>query len=190
MKTKDIKNLIDFFESEKFVVHYDKESDDMSIETWTNREVNMFVNFNELKSKSMDDIEKDFDDYVEDFDVGDEIDLHRQMRDYKKIFTIRWSVEDFEAYETRLEETLERFRENNKRLELLNIRGVKALKANILNGRFKAISNRWYHDIFIKNVEELVWGRNMVDGYNVDFITEGDYYTLHFDGNLGKFEIS
>lgn len=186
MKTRDIDNLIDFFESKKFGAHYDKESDSIDFETWTKYGVNMFIHFDKLKRKSMDDIEVDFNEYVESFDVDEEIDLHREGENYKNAFSYRQAVEDFEAYETRLEETLAQFQERNKIHERL---GIKMLKANILNGRFKPLSKRWYYDIFIKNVEELVWSRNMVDGYNVDFRIGNDSYRLHFDGNLKQFEI-
>lgn len=41
-------------------------------------------------------------DIYENFDVDEEIDLHREGEDYKKQFSIRESLEDFEKWEKRL----------------------------------------------------------------------------------------
>lgn len=40
------------------------------------------------------------------FDVDEEIDLHRQDERYRKVFTIRQSVYDFEEYERKLEDCI------------------------------------------------------------------------------------
>ena len=40
-----------------------------------------------------------FLDYVEGYDVDEEIEVHRQGERYRQSFTIRQSLEDFEAFE-------------------------------------------------------------------------------------------
>ena len=49
-------------------------------------------------------LEEQFNKYVEDFDVDEEIELHRQDERYKNDFTIRESLDDFEAYRQYLQE--------------------------------------------------------------------------------------
>ena len=69
--------------------------DSIELETWTNRGVNMFV----ILHKDIDDSYFDqFKAYVQDFDIDEEIDLHRENEQYKRSFTIRESLEDFEEY--------------------------------------------------------------------------------------------
>ena len=76
-----------------FKVHDMDDDDRYECETWTDGGVNMFV----LPDK--DNIIETFCDYVRSFDMDDEIDVHRQDRQYCRDFSIRESVADFEAYE-------------------------------------------------------------------------------------------
>lgn len=63
------------------------------METWTDGGVNMIVCLEDEKG-----LIENFKDYVEYFDVEEEIDLHRQGESYKKAFTLRQSLDDFEDY--------------------------------------------------------------------------------------------
>lgn len=72
------------------------------VENWTNNGVDMIItlmpfNFDELQS------------YYEDFDIDEEIDLHRESKDYRNAFTIRQSVEDFEEWEQSLQELIDNY---------------------------------------------------------------------------------
>jgi hypothetical protein len=98
MATKKLKNL---FEQNDFKVHL-MEQDNVQcaeIETWTNGGVNMIHFLNPFTIE-------EFEGRVNDFDVDEEIDLHREGNDYKNAFTIRESVEDFEDYHNRLKDVL------------------------------------------------------------------------------------
>lgn len=86
-----------FFEQHDFRVHLFKQDNKQcaEVESWTSRGVNMIMSL-------MPFTEESFKEYVHNFDVDEEIDLHRQGDDYKQAFSIRESVADFEAFEERL----------------------------------------------------------------------------------------
>lgn len=67
--------------------------DGLEMETWTDGGVNMIVYLDNDSG-----LLEDFKHYVKYFDVEEEIDLHRQGEDYKKAFTLRESLNDFEDY--------------------------------------------------------------------------------------------
>ena len=66
---------------------------ELELETWTNGGVNMFMCFNKNKN-----IIEQFEEYINNFDIDEEIDIHRQGEDYKRAFTISESVDDFRDY--------------------------------------------------------------------------------------------
>lgn len=96
-KTLTKKELKDFFESQDFNVH-DVDKNSVEIETWTKGGVNMIHLLDPISVS-------EFEEVVNNFDVDEEIDLHRQSKDYKNAFSIRQSLEDFEDYHKRLKET-------------------------------------------------------------------------------------
>ncbi|UVX32892.1 MAG: hypothetical protein [Bacteriophage sp.] len=65
----------------------------MEMETWTDGGVNMLVWL-----ENEDNLLEDFKEFVENFDVEEEIDLHREGESYKRAFTLRQSLNDFEDY--------------------------------------------------------------------------------------------
>ena len=87
------RELVEFFESKDFTVH-DSETE-FEIETWTNGGVNMFVCFKDTD---------EFFDYVESFDIDEQIMIHRGDKLYCDNFTIRESLKDFESYHKRLKQ--------------------------------------------------------------------------------------
>jgi hypothetical protein len=94
-------NLKNFLEEKDFNVHL-TEQDNVQcaeVETWTYGGVNMIMWLNPFTVE-------EFTQSVNDFDVDEEIDLHRQGQDYKSAFTIRESLKDFENYHNRLKDVL------------------------------------------------------------------------------------
>lgn len=77
--------------------------DYIEFETWTNGGVNMFVTIHKESSKSYFE---QFKEYVENFDIDEEIDIHREDKLYKSHFTITRSVDDFGKYKKWLEDIL------------------------------------------------------------------------------------
>jgi hypothetical protein len=86
---------------DKFGIHEDK--NDIELETWTSGGVNMFIHIEKNSEESyLDQYRK----YVSEFSVDKEVDLHREDKLYRSHFTVRKSLEDFEAYKQTLQEVL------------------------------------------------------------------------------------
>jgi hypothetical protein len=88
-----IEQLVDFFEEEGFIVHqFDQDNQkNADIEKWTDGGVDMIITLMPFSKES-------FIEYVDSFDVDDEIELHRQAKDYKANFTISQSLKDFSDF--------------------------------------------------------------------------------------------
>ena len=96
MTTENLKN---FFEEKDFNVHLTEQDGNQcaEVETWTNGGVNMILWLNPFSIE-------EFEQRVNDFDVDEEIELHRQGQDYKNAFTIKESVKDFQDFHIRLKD--------------------------------------------------------------------------------------
>ena len=101
-----VEKLKTFFEAEDFQVHL-FEQDNMQcaeVEKWTDGGVDMVIVLIPFSKE-------EFIEYVKDFDIDEEIDLHRQAKDYRAAFTITQSVEDFTNFHKDLEEVVEKISE-------------------------------------------------------------------------------
>jgi len=87
-------DFIDVLEKHNFKVTED--GDEFEVETWTDKGVNMIIYV------GIEDRYNTFGEYVENFDIDEEIDTHRQDKRYKDAFTIKQSLNDFENYHNRL----------------------------------------------------------------------------------------
>lgn len=101
----------------------------MEIETWTDEGVNMihliqfYENFMDIYDVKK--INKQIEEIADNFFVDDEIDLHRESCDYRKSFSIRDSLEDFEEYEKKLKEMSKEFL--NKYYKILYEKFIKSV---------------------------------------------------------------
>lgn len=68
---------------------------DFSLEQWTNGGVDMFI---DLDLECNDDIITQLENYINNFDIDEEIDIYRQDEHYKNNFTITESVKDFDNW--------------------------------------------------------------------------------------------
>jgi len=96
-KELTVTELKDFLESEDFSVS-ELEPDGytyLECETWTNGGVNMLIY---LEPPTVVELVR----VIKDFNVDEEIDLHRQSERYRQDFTITQSLKDFTNYKTRL----------------------------------------------------------------------------------------
>lgn len=73
------------------------------LESWTNGGVDMIIWLNPFTVE-------EFIQYVNDFDIDEEIDIHRQAKDYKQAFTITASVKDFTDYHKKLKKVATKLR--------------------------------------------------------------------------------
>ena len=97
------KKLEKFFKEEGFNVYLfegDKEQC-AEIEKWTDGGVDMIIWLNPFTAD-------EFKNYVNNFDIDEEIDFHRQDQRYKNDFTITESLEDFTNFHKGLEEVAEK----------------------------------------------------------------------------------
>jgi hypothetical protein len=101
------RKLIKFFENQDFKVHT-FEQDDMlcaEIEKWTDGGVDMIISL-------MPFSKEEFIKYVlEQFDIDEEIELHRQDQQYKSVFTIKMSLKDFTDFYYGLKEVVIKLQE-------------------------------------------------------------------------------
>ena len=94
--TAKAKKLQAFFEENEFIVHMEEGGESAEIETWTKGGVNMIFDLDPFTAE-------EFKQRVADFDIDEEIDLHREDKRYKAAFTISQSVADFQAFKDYLE---------------------------------------------------------------------------------------
>ncbi len=89
------------------------------IEKWTNGGVDMIetIQFDDFRdSYNIEKIEEQLKELVDNFDIDDEIDTHRQGIDYKNAFTILESLKDFTEYKQDLEELSTYFKDKYIRI--------------------------------------------------------------------------
>ena len=98
MTKKQVEKLKNFFEEKDFNVYLTKQNNTQcaEIETWTDGGVNMVISLSPFTAE-------EFEKRVNDFDVDEEIEVHRQGKDYRNAFTIRESLTDFEDFHKRLQ---------------------------------------------------------------------------------------
>ena len=79
------------------------------LENWTDGGVDMFINIDKDKN-IIEELEK----FIENFDIDEEIELHRQGDDYKSNFTIKESLNDFENWLENIKDIIKELRENEE----------------------------------------------------------------------------
>lgn len=103
MTTEKLKN---FFEENGFNVHL-AEQDNVQcaeVEKWTNGGVDMIIWLNPFTVE-------EFKSYVDDFDVDETIDSHRQDSRYRNDFTISQSLRDFTDFHNHLKKVAQKLSE-------------------------------------------------------------------------------
>lgn len=69
----------------------------LSLEDWTSGGVDMIIEIDYKK-----DLIVGLNEYIENFDIDEEIDLYRENKDYRENFTISESLKDFENWISRI----------------------------------------------------------------------------------------
>ena len=97
--------LRDFFENEDFLVHpFEQDGQQCAeVEKWTDGGVDMIITLIPFTKD-------EFISYVDDFDIDEEIDFHRQDKQYKAVFTISQSMADFTEFHDMLKEVAEKLK--------------------------------------------------------------------------------
>jgi hypothetical protein len=100
-------SLEDFFNDEEFIVHL-FEQDNIQcaeIEKWTDGGVDMNIVLQPFTKES-------FVEYVNDFNVDEQIDMYRQDNLYKQNFTISQSLKDFNKFHKHLKDVKKKLEKN------------------------------------------------------------------------------
>ena len=84
---------------------------ELELESWTNGGVNMFIS---IDKNSDNNLLEQLERFVENFDIDEEIDIHREDENYKRNFTIKESINDFENWVDYIEECISKLEEYNK----------------------------------------------------------------------------
>lgn len=103
--TKEQKKLKDFFEKQDFNVHLFKQDNQQcaEVEKWTDGGVDMIFTLMPFTAEK-------FIERVNDFNIDEEIDLHRQGKDYRNAFTISESLKDFKNFQKGLKKVVQRLK--------------------------------------------------------------------------------
>ena len=72
-----------------------EDNDSYELEDWTSGGVNMIIYLDKNEKLSAT---QQFINYIDNFDIDEEIDIYREDKKYKKAFTIRQSLNDFEDW--------------------------------------------------------------------------------------------
>lgn len=94
---------------DNFGVSYCDKGLTLELEQWTNGGVDMTI-YIDLCSQY--DLVEQFEYYVDNFDIDDEIDIYRQDEDYRNHFTITESVKDFQEWEEFIKNILKQLKES------------------------------------------------------------------------------
>ena len=90
---------------------------ELELESWTDGGINMFIS---IDKNSDNNLLEQLERFVENFDIDEEIDIHREDENYKRNFTIRESINDFENWVNYIEECISKLEEHNNKLEEYN----------------------------------------------------------------------
>ncbi len=97
------------------------------LEEWTCGGVDMIIY---IDKTSNDNLIKQLTDYVENFDIDSEIDMHRESEDYKNAFTIRESIHDFERWVDFIWSVIHELEETVKYYVLCRRNGIESILKN------------------------------------------------------------
>ena len=161
-------------------------ADDLELESYTDGGVDMFITI--VKDNSNNLLEQ-LRLFVENFDIDEEIDIHRQDTDYRRNFTIRESINDFENWVDYIRDCISKLEEeyNNEDeeeveyepLETLKGVGVKDTENGIeimLMGMTSGLLQKYEIIMNIKNYDET-------DLFNICYEISNEVKNLYYNNN-------
>ena len=160
-------------------------ADDLELESYTDGGVDMFIT---IEKDNSNNLLEQLRLFVENFDIDEEIDIHRQDTDYRRNFTIRESINDFENWVDYIEECISKLEEYNNEdeeeinyepLETLKGVGVKDTKNGIeimLMGATSGLLQKYEIIMNIKNYNET-------DLFNICYEISNDIKNLYYNNN-------
>lgn len=158
---------------------------ELELESWTDGGVDMFIS---IDKNSDNNLLEQLERFVENFDIDEEIDIHREDENYKRNFTIRESINDFENWVDYIEECISKLEEYNNEdeeeinyepLETLKGVGVKDTENGIeimLMGMTSGLLQKYEIIMNIKNYDET-------DLFNICYEISNEIKNLYYNNN-------
>ena len=161
-------------------------ADDLELESYTDGGVDMFIT---IEKDNSNNLLEQLRLFVENFDIDEEIDIHRQDTDYRRNFTIRESINDFENWVDYIRDCISKLEEeyNNEDeeeveyepLETLKGVGVKDTENGIeimLMGMTSGLLQKYEIIMNIKNYDET-------DLFNICYEISNEVKNLYYNNN-------
>ena len=100
---------------------------ELELESWTDGGVDMFIS---IDKNSDNNLLEQLERFVENFDIDEEIDIHREDENYKRNFTIKESIRDFENWVDYIRHCISKLEEeyNNEDEEEIDYEPLETLK--------------------------------------------------------------
>ena len=160
--------------------------DELELESYTDGGVDMFIT---IKKDSSNNLLEQLRLFVENFDIDEEIDIYRQDTDYRRNFTIRESINDFENWVDYIRDCIgklelcneeeEEEEMNYEPLETLKGVGVKDTDNGLeimLMGETSGLLQKYEVVMNIKNYNET-------DLFNICYEISNDIKNLYYNNN-------
>ena len=160
-------------------------ADDLELESWTDGGVNMFIG---IDKNSDNNLLEQLRLFVENFDIDEEIDIHRQDTDYRRNFTIRESINDFENWVDYIRDCISKLElYNNEDEEEMNYEPLETLKGVgvkdtdngleiMLMGTTSGLLQKYEVVMNIKNYDET-------DLFNICYEISNEVKNLYYNNN-------
>ena len=157
----------------------------LELESCTDGGVNMLIG---IDKDSDYDLLAQLEQFVENFDIDEEIDIQRQDAYYRRKFTIKESIRDFENWIDYIEECISKLKEYNNEdeeeveyepLETLKGVGVKDTENGIeimLMGMISGLLQKYEIIMNIKNYNET-------DLFNICYEISNEVKNLYYNNN-------
>ena len=157
----------------------------LELESCTDGGVNMLIG---IDKDSDYDLLAQLEQFVENFDIDEEIDIQRQDAYYRRKFTIKESIRDFENWVDYIEECISKLKEYNNEdeeeveyepLETLKGVGVKDTENGIeimLMGATSGLLQKYEIIMNIKNYDET-------DLFNICYEISNEVKNLYYNNN-------
>ena len=160
-------------------------TNEIELESWTDGGVDMFIT---IDKNSYNTLLEQLKEFVENFDIDEEIEIYRQDTDYRRNFTIRESINDFENWVDYIEECILKLEECNNEdeeeidyepLETLKGVGVKDTDNGLeimLMGTTSGLLQKYEIIMNIKNYDET-------DLFNICYEISNEVKNLYYNNN-------
>lgn len=160
-------------------------TNEIELESWTDGGVDMFIT---IDKNSCNTLLEQLKEFVENFDIDEEIKIYRQDTDYRRNFTIRESINDFENWVDYIRDCISKLElYNNEDEEEMNYEPLETLKGVgvkdtdngleiMLMGTTSGLLQKYEVVMNIKNYDET-------DLFNICYEISNDIKKLYYNNN-------